>query len=108
MNLADWIISYLPIIVLILGVIGYLVSVYMKNGEITIADLYKIVEIAVKSAEIKYINSGGGFDRFNMALGLIASMLGKTKLEGDLLFEIENMIDSVINDLPETTPRIKK
>ena len=102
------IIDYLPSIILLIGVIGFLISLMLNTGKITKADMYKIVEIAVKSAELKYINANGDFDRASFALNTICNLLGKTELDATLYDNIMAMIDAVVNDLPKTSERLKQ
>lgn len=106
--LIENIINYLPYIVLFVGIVGYLVIQYQKNGEVTVEDLRKIVEIGVKNAEYQYIKSGGKIDRSKLCLEIIAGLFGKEvgSLSIAVLDDIETIKLAILNDLPKTSERL--
>lgn len=92
------------------SVFVYLFLKWRENGEVTVEDLTKVVEIGVKNAEYQYIKSGGKIDRTELSLEIIAGLFGKqvSALSEAVLADIEDIKLAILNDLPKTTDRMKR
>jgi hypothetical protein len=100
-------VAYLPYIVLLIGVMGFIIAVVIKDGKLSQTELIKIVEVAVKAAELRYINSNGDYDRTKSALDTICNLMGIDELDTLLYENIMDIIDGIVNDLPKTSERLK-
>ena len=102
-----WLIDYGPIILILVGVAGYLWTQYRQNGTLSLEDLAVAVQYAVKAAEIRYIKSGGAIDRYTQAISMIMSMLGIEAMDPETADILDTMIDGAVNDLPKTSERME-